>query len=185
MRQKVSGAALLVVSLLAIIWDRSNGQPKTSPTDWAANNPELEPVSLVPGSVYDGDTIRVIDGNGEELKVRFACIDAPEKQQARGEAARSNLQETLDRATQLYLHRQTTDRYGRVVAEVWGDFPEWDLVLVQMLQAEQGYVFPYERYAEDCPSWSAVEMAGAEARSKSLGVWSDAEPEYPWDWRRR
>ncbi|MGC9506031.1 thermonuclease family protein, partial [Baaleninema sp.] len=133
--------------------------------------------------MYDGDTIRVI-ANGEELKIRFACIDAPEREQPRGEAARSNLKEILDRSSQIYIHRQTVDRYGRVVAEVWADIPEMDLVLVQMLQAEDGFVFPYERYAEDCSQWSAVEMAGAEARSKSLGVWSDRPPEYPWDYRQ-
>jgi len=31
---------------------------------------------LKEGSVYDGDTFRVIDPNGQELKLRVACIDA-------------------------------------------------------------------------------------------------------------
>jgi endonuclease YncB( thermonuclease family) len=36
------------------------------------------------GSIYDGDTLRVISSSNEELKIRFACIDAPEKNQEYG-----------------------------------------------------------------------------------------------------
>ena len=38
---------------------------------------------LVPGSVYDGDTLRVTDG-AQEIKIRLCGIDAPEKEQPMG-----------------------------------------------------------------------------------------------------
>ena len=43
----------------------------------------FEEWSLKPGSVYDGDTLRVIRDN-EELKIRFCGIDAPEEEMAMG-----------------------------------------------------------------------------------------------------
>jgi endonuclease YncB( thermonuclease family) len=50
---------------------------------------------LKEGSVYDGDTFRVIDPNGQELKLRVACIDAPEKKQALGIESRDYLRSLL------------------------------------------------------------------------------------------
>ena len=45
----------------------------------AATIPNSEHWTVKPGSVYDGDTLRVVRGN-EELKIRFCGIDAPEKE---------------------------------------------------------------------------------------------------------
>ena len=39
--------------------------------------------NLKEGSIYYGDTLRVVRGS-EELKIRFCGIDAPEKKQAMG-----------------------------------------------------------------------------------------------------
>jgi endonuclease YncB( thermonuclease family) len=46
---------------------------------------------VIPGSIHDGDTLRVRSPKGEVLKVRFACIDAPELKQAMGEESRNHL----------------------------------------------------------------------------------------------
>ncbi|MEM8723285.1 MAG: hypothetical protein AAGE84_29030 [Cyanobacteria bacterium P01_G01_bin.39] len=43
-----------------------------------------------PGSIYDGDTLRVVRGN-EELKIRFCGIDAPELKQPLGVESRDYL----------------------------------------------------------------------------------------------
>lgn len=153
------------------------------PDDWAAHNPELEPVTLVPGSVYDGDTIRVRDRTGEELKVRFACIDAPEKDQDLGIEARDSLRDFLGN-NPIYIRRTSSDRYGRIVAEVWTDHPRFDLILVQLIQAENGEVFPYPRYKSDCPSWPEIESAGDRAKSSNLGVWGNPGLVPPWEHRR-
>jgi endonuclease YncB( thermonuclease family) len=62
-----------------------NGEPDPDP---AASLPEYE---VVPGSIHDGDTLRVRSSKGEILKVRFACIDAPELKQPLGEESRNYL----------------------------------------------------------------------------------------------
>jgi endonuclease YncB( thermonuclease family) len=46
--------------------------------------------TVKPGSIYDGDTLRVVRGN-EELKIRFCGIDAPELDQPLGIESRDYL----------------------------------------------------------------------------------------------
>ena len=69
-------------------------------------------------SIGDGDTITVTEGSGR-IKVRLACIDAPETSQSPyGMQARRALQGLLPIGSQVTLRTKATDRYGRSVAEV-------------------------------------------------------------------
>ena len=52
--------------------------------------PKLERWQLKPGSIYDGDTLRVVR-DGEELKIRLCGIDAPEIKQPLGIESRDYL----------------------------------------------------------------------------------------------
>ena len=66
--------------------------PQPSPTG-VISNPNVAnlPTCLVKArSVYDGDTLR-LNCSGLELKIRFACIDAPETKQPGGIEARDHL----------------------------------------------------------------------------------------------
>jgi endonuclease YncB( thermonuclease family) len=51
--------------------------------------------ALVPGSVYDGNTLRVTDG-AKELKIRLCGIDASEKDQPMGVESREHLRSLID-----------------------------------------------------------------------------------------
>lgn len=79
----------------------------------------FEEWSLKPGSVYDGDTLRVVRDN-EELKIRFCGIDATEKKMAMGVESRDHLRSlaTINNG-ELLLIPIEKDRYGRTVAEVY------------------------------------------------------------------
>jgi endonuclease YncB( thermonuclease family) len=137
---------------------------------------------VVPGSVYDGDTIRVNCGTGE-TKIRFACIDAPEVKpsQSMGIESRDNLRKILDFAeNKVRVDAITTDRYGRTVAELWVD-----MGLVQSLQAIDGMAWGYEQYKDDCKSWDAVASSEATARSEGKGIWGTSNPIPPWKFRRQ
>jgi endonuclease YncB( thermonuclease family) len=69
-------------------------------------------------SIGDGDTITVTEGRGH-IKVRLACIDAPETSQSPyGMEARRALQGLLPIGSQVTLRTKATDRYGRSIAEV-------------------------------------------------------------------
>ena len=69
-------------------------------------------------SIADGDTVTVNEA-GARLKVRLACIDAPELSQTPyGQASRQALQALLPLGSQVTLRIKATDRYGRTVAEL-------------------------------------------------------------------
>ena len=69
-------------------------------------------------SVGAGDMVRVSEGS-RRITVRLACIDAPEPSQ-RPWGARSTalLKQLTPVGSDLTLRVQTTDRYGRTVAEL-------------------------------------------------------------------
>lgn len=140
----------------------------------------LPTYTVVPGSVYDGDTIRVTDGQNE-LKIRFACIDAPERSQPGGIEARDELRKILesDRNT-VKIDVITTDRYGRSVAEVWNGNG-----LVQSQLAGAGLAYPYEQYSDDCRNWDAVTRSSEWASNNKLGLWKNPNAIKPWDYRRK
>ena len=95
-------------------------------------------------SIGDGDTISVLE-RGQKLKVRLACIDAPESAQSPyGMGSRNQLKTLLPLGSTVSLRVQAVDRYGRSVAEVIGKGPV-NLVMVQCGQA-----FVYYQYLGRC-----------------------------------
>jgi len=85
-------------------------------------------------SIGDGDSISVLE-RGQKLKVRLACIDAPETAQAPfGVASRNQLKALLHLGSTVSLRVQAVDRYGRSVAEVIGK-GTINLAMVQSGQA--------------------------------------------------
>lgn len=133
--------------------------------------------------VYDGDNLIVIGNQGEELKVRFACTDAPEIAQEYGIKSRDFLRSRL-RYVENEVYLNVVDKeYDSIVAEVF--IQDGDRVrLIQEIQARKGMVFPHAKYNSNCPNWDLVEEAGAIAKEKRLGVWESENPEYPWEWRK-
>ena len=66
-------------------------------------------------SIGDGDTISVLEW-GQTLKVRLACIDAPETAQSPyGIASRNQLKALLPLGSTVSLRVQAVDRHGRDV----------------------------------------------------------------------
>ncbi len=147
------------------------------------NNPNianLPTCNVKAASVYDGDTLR-LNCSGLELKIRFACIDAPEIKQPGGIEARDHLRSLLTNSgNQVKVNAITTDRYNRTIAELYTPSGE----LVQKYQAQEGMVWGYEKYKSDCPSWNGVYKALTEAQQAKRGLWA-GNPTPPWEWRRR
>lgn len=100
-------------------------------------------------AVTDGDTITVepIEG-GERVKIRLHGIDAPERKQSSGEAAR-----TLLVSVALYqpvvIEEKSRDRYGRSVAIVW--LATGESLQVALLDAGLAWVWPL--YCRNCHEW--------------------------------
>lgn len=130
-------------------------------------------------SVGDGDTIRVSDG-GRRLTIRLACIDAPETAQSPyGAAARQRLQQLAPIGSAVTLRPQTTDKYGRTVAEVFANGQNVNLAMVS-----SGAAFAYRKYLSGCdrPAYLGAEAAAGRQR---IGVWAvPGGIQRPWEWRK-
>lgn len=131
-------------------------------------------------SVGDGDTIRASVA-GESVTVRLACIDTPETAQTPwGKEASDRLKQLLQRDDRIELRVETTDRYGRTVAEIFEDGKSVNLQMV-----EEGQAVVYRRYLSGCAETSDRYLeAEAEAREQKLGFWNQDAPLMPWDFRR-
>jgi len=151
-----------------------NGEPDP---DAAASLPEYE---VIPNSVHDGDTLRVRSSDGQILKIRFACIDAPELKQPLGQESRNYLRSMINEAGgKVKVKVINTDRYGRSVAEIWTKSG-----LLQSRMTGAGMAFAYDQYSKDCPNWDAVKSSEKGAMEFKLGVWRSPNFERPWDYRK-
>ena len=128
-------------------------------------------------AVADGDTLtaRCETATGQEnLKVRLAEIDAPEKRQPFGTRSRQRLAE-LCFGKHAEVMPQTKDRYLRTVAKVSCDGADASTELVS-----SGLAWVFDRYVTD----RSLYVVQEEARSANRGLWSDPSPVAPWDWRK-
>lgn len=126
--------------------------------------------------ISDGDTVVVLTPAKEQLRVRLAEIDTPERRQPYGSRARQALAAKVFRKT-VRLEIQDIDRYGRSIGRLYLDGRDINAEMVA-----EGHAWVYRQYARD-PRLPELE---AEARRQRLGLW--ALPEFertpPWDWRR-
>jgi endonuclease YncB( thermonuclease family) len=130
--------------------------------------------------VTDGDTIKVVIDQDQLLRIRVAWIDAPEMGQAFGQAAKQAMSRLVF-GRQVELRPHTWDRYGRLVALVMVDGTDAGLELVK-----QGLAWAYERYLPEASPdiQDSYRAAHEAAQAHRLGLWQDASPMPPWDFRK-
>lgn len=125
-------------------------------------------------AVADGDTITVLRDK-EQVKIRLIEIDAPEKAQAFGNKSKQSLSDLCFNKTAT-LADKGKDRYGRTLALV-----TCDGIDANREQVRQGMAWVYRKYApKDSPLYAVED----EAKAARRGLWADAEPVPPWEWRR-
>jgi micrococcal nuclease len=131
-------------------------------------------------SVGDGDTIRVRT-EVKTLTVRLACIDAPESGQAPyGQTAANRLKQLLPVGTSVNLRVADVDRYGRSVAKIYKGELSINTIMVQ-----EGHAAVYSQYLSACPDLrEKLRKAEASAKASRRGLWVQANPVMPWDFRR-
>ncbi|NJO85294.1 MAG: thermonuclease family protein [Synechococcaceae cyanobacterium RM1_1_27] len=128
----------------------------------------------------DGDTIRAKQPGGRSVRIRLACIDAPEKKQPLGLSSRDALQALVPIGSVVTLNVTDIDRYDRPVAEIYNGS-----VLVQLQMVRSGMAYVYEKYLKNCPlSAKSLMEAEDQARRIRMGVWSDPSAIKPWDFRK-
>ncbi|MCM5571919.1 thermonuclease family protein [Burkholderiaceae bacterium FT117] len=156
-----------------------NGAGETAATtSSAARSAWIEAVVL---GVDDGDSFVARRPDGGRIRVRLAGIDAPEKSQPWAAAARRKLRETLD-GRALRITPLKTDRWGRYVALVDADGEDPALAML-----EAGLAWHFARYDRDLPERlrPIYAQAASEARERRAGLWQQADPEPPWEFRQR
>lgn len=124
-------------------------------------------------AVLDGDTVMVRRNSGPPVKVRLAEIDAPEKAQQGGMDSRKSLSDLVLRQ-QVSVNTQAVDHYGRLVAHLALDGKS-----VNEEQVRSGMAWEYSNYHSN-KSYIALQNEAQQARR---GLWSQANPLPPWQWR--
>ncbi|GHD76511.1 thermonuclease family protein [Vogesella fluminis] len=169
--RKIAAGVLLLGALAGAIWPDAGDSHRA--------DGQIEGVVV---GVADGDTITVLDDSRQQHKVRFAFIDAPEKAQPFGTKAKQELSDKLYRR-QVRVEVLEQDRYGRNVGRIWlGDED------VNLGQLRAGYAWHYRQYArkgQSAQEFSRYEQAQQAAQQQRQGLWQDATPVPPWDFRRQ
>ncbi len=130
--------------------------------------------------VSDGDTVTVLTAENRQFRIRLSGIDAPEKKQPFGARAK----ETLARQVfgqPVTVEWSKTDRYGRIVGKI-----EVDGVDANLEQVREGSAWVYTQYLRELPveDRRLYLQAQRQAQEERRGLWLDAQPEPPWQWRR-
>lgn len=153
---------------------RNAGPPRNAATA-SPRNRDAAQLQLRVVGVHDGDTLTGLSAANEQVKVRLDAIDAPELGQPFGQAAKKALSGKVF-GRQVFVHRKTTDRYGRTIGHV---LVEGRDVNLEML--EEGMAWHYKHFDHN------ARMAAAEttARAAGKGLWAEPQPVAPWEWRQR
>jgi endonuclease YncB( thermonuclease family) len=134
-------------------------------------------------SVYDGDTLLLVTRDASRLKVRLYGIDAPETpkpdkpgQPFGEEARRALMSKVMGRRVSADVIE--TDQYRRLVAVIRYAGRDINREMVA-----EGMAWAYRHYLQGA---YASEYIGAESRARSRreGLWRDANPQPPWEFRQ-
>lgn len=152
----------------------------TQPAPAAAK--PAEQGGIIQGKVVDlgwGDSLTVLDAQSKQHRIRLLGIDAPEKEQAFGPAARQKLS-ALVFGKMVAVKYQKMDRQQRPLGKVSLGAVDVNL---EMLKAGLAWYYPNDR---DLPESDRPLYAGAEreARAAGRGLWQDESPQSPWEFRQ-
>jgi len=131
-------------------------------------------------SIADGDTVTVLDATNTQWKVRLMGIDAPEKKMPFGQSSKENLSDLVFKK-QVSVTYSKQDRYGRTVGKIIVNGIDANLE-----QIKAGMAWHYKQYQKEQSPDERESYADAEelARAERKGLWLDAEPTPPWEWRQ-
>lgn len=138
--------------------------------------------------VDDGDTAVVIDSGNQKHKIRLANIDAPETSHTKStsgrigqpfsDASRRSLDELI-KGKLVTANCFEIDRYERQVCDILLDGRS-----VSTEQVRRGFAWANQssggRYLRD----KTLMVVEGQARAAGLGLWAEAKPVPPWEWRK-
>ena len=130
--------------------------------------------------IRTGDTLSVLR-KGRVVQVRLYGVACPERRQAFGTLARQFTRDVAFRQTVAVVVDTVavgaTNRRGQLIAAV--QLPNGRDLSQALVQA--GYAWHDTRYA---PHDKRLAQLQAEAQAAQRGLWADANPVPPWEWRQ-
>ena len=124
--------------------------------------------------IADGDTLTLLTPSNQQVKIRLAGVDTPERKQPFGNKAKQALS-NLAFQKQALVEIAAKDRYGRTIGVVFVDGLNVNAELVK-----QGMAWVYRKYTDD----KRLYTLESEAKQAKRGLWLDENPIPPWEWRR-
>jgi len=134
-------------------------------------------------TVYDGDTVVLVGRGSGRVTVRLYGIDAPEarKPESPGQPYASQAKRVLMYkllGREVVADVQEQDQYGRAVAVVRLAGRDMNAEMVA-----EGLAWAYRQYLAG-PYASQYIRLEEQARHQRRGLWRDANPRPPWDFRQ-
>jgi endonuclease YncB( thermonuclease family) len=131
--------------------------------------------------VSDGDTVTLLVAQKKQWKVRLLGIDAPEKKMPFGQRSKQHLADLIYKK-QVTVEYSKKDRYGRTLGKILVGGIDANLSQIRAGMAWHYKQYQRDQLSEDRQLYSEAEDA---ARSSHRGLWADATPTPPWDWRKQ
>jgi len=130
--------------------------------------------------VTDGDTLVILDTGNVQHKIRLTGIDAPERGQAYGTKSKEHLSDSVA-GKFVVVEYSKRDRYERILGKVLLGGEDMNLE-----QIEAGLAWHYKKYQNEQTTVDRVKYSDAEreARMERHGLWHDANPVPPWEYRQ-
>jgi endonuclease YncB( thermonuclease family) len=123
-------------------------------------------------SIQDGDTLTVLVSR-KQIKVRLTEIDAPERKQPFYQRSRESLGELCANKDARVVEKGK-DKYRRTLGRVYCAGVD-----ANAEQVRRGQAWVFDRFVTDRSLYSLQD----EARAARRGLWADASPVPPWEWR--
>jgi endonuclease YncB( thermonuclease family) len=130
--------------------------------------------------VTDGGTVVILDAGNVQHKIRLTGIDAPERGQAYGTKSKEYLSGSVA-GKFVVVEYDKRDRYERILGKVL--LSDQDMNLEQI---KAGLAWHYKKYQNEQTTADRVKYSDAEraARMEKRGLWHDANPVPPWEYRQ-
>ena len=131
--------------------------------------------------ISDGDTIKVLDSNKTEHKIRLMGIDAPEKSQAFGSASKQALSNYIYQR-EVTVEYKKKDRYQRILGKVVLDKQDICLTMIS-----DGMAWHYKDYEKEQSKIDRdlYRQAELKAREAKIGLWQDSKAIEPSSFRHK
>ena len=156
---------LIYLFLILVSCNPKNGDSEKLPTNFEGK--------VV--AIKDGDTYKIMC-DGKERTIRLSHIDCPEKSQPFGKNAKQFASDLCFGQIAKVVSDGKTDRYKRLIAEVYVNE-----ICVNKELVKNGFAWHFTKYSNN-EEYAKLEKL---ARQNVVGLWQDIEPIAPWEWRKK